>query len=87
MNDLLPLPYSRSALDWICSQVQATQEFLGRTILIENISSYLAMQGADMPEWEFIAALAARTGCGLLLDVNNIYVSAHNHGFDAQFKH
>jgi uncharacterized protein (UPF0276 family) len=59
------------------------QEALGRRLLVENVSSYLEFEGADMPEWTFLAELARRTGCGVLLDVNNIHVSACNHGFDA----
>ncbi len=60
------------------------QEFLGRAILVENVSSYVRFAGADMPEWTFIAEVARRSGCRLLLDVNNIHVSASNHGFDAR---
>jgi len=84
LNDLLPLPYTREALDTICERVSRTQDFLGRAIMIENVSSYLRFAGAEIPEWEFVAAVARRTGCGILLDVNNIYVSARNHGFDPQ---
>lgn len=84
LNDLLPLPYTREALDTVCGHVFQTQDFLGRAILVENVSSYLRFAGAQMPEWEFVAAVARRTGCGILLDVNNIYVSARNHGFDPQ---
>ncbi len=84
LNDLLPLPYTREALDTICEHVLRAQDFLGRPILVENISSYLRFAGAEIPEWEFVAAVAKRTGCGILLDVNNIYVSARNHGFDPQ---
>lgn len=83
-NDLLPLPYSREALSFVCSNVQQVQETLGRRILVENISSYLRFQPEEMPEWAFLSELAHRTGCGLLLDVNNIYVSGRNHGFDPQ---
>ena len=84
LNDLLPMPYSKAALDLICERVDEVQEFLGRRILIENVSSYLRWQNEELSEWDFVAALAKRTGCGLLLDVNNIYVSAINHGFDAR---
>jgi len=83
LNDLLPLPYTREALDRVCSNVDHIQEELGRTILVENVSSYLRFLPEDMPEWVFVAAVARRTGCGLLLDVNNIHVSACNHRFDA----
>ena len=81
-NDLLPLPYTREALDHVCARVSRVQDVLGRELLVENVSSYLAFADATMPEWEFVAALAHRTGCRLLLDVNNVYVNAVNHGFD-----
>jgi len=82
LNDLLPLPYTEEALAVVCRNVQQTQETLGRRILVENISSYLRFRHSTIPEAEFIAQVVARTGCGLLLDVNNVYVSAANHGFD-----
>lgn len=82
LHDLLPLPYTEEALQHVAARVQAVQERLGRTILVENVSSYLRYRHSTMPEWEFVAALAERSGCGILLDVNNIYVSARNHGFD-----
>ncbi len=84
LNDLLPLPYSREALDLVCARIHTVQEFLGRRILVENISSYLRWQHEDFTEWDFVAKLPERTGCGLLLDINNIYVSAMNHGYDAR---
>jgi uncharacterized protein (UPF0276 family) len=68
----------------VCRNVDRAQDILRRALVIENPSSYLAFTGAEMTEWEFIAALCQRTGCGLLLDVNNIHVSAVNHGFDAR---
>lgn len=80
-HDLLPLPYTQEALDVVCANVDRAQSVLGRSILIENPSSYIAFHG-DMTEWEFLAAVCQRTGCGLLLDINNIFVSASNHGFD-----
>lgn len=83
LNDLLPLPYTEGALAHVSERVTRTQEFLGRQLLIENISSYLRFAHSTIPEWEFVAALARNTGCGILLDVNNIYVNAANHGFDA----
>jgi uncharacterized protein (UPF0276 family) len=83
LNDLLPLPYTEEALAHVCARVAEVQDFLGRTILVENVSSYLAFADATIPEWEFVAALARRTGCKLLCDVNNIHVNAVNHGFDA----
>jgi len=82
-NDLLPLPYTEEALDLICDHIDQTQEFLGRRILVENVSSYLQYDHSTMAEPEFVAQVASRTGCGILLDVNNVYVSAVNHGFDA----
>lgn len=84
LNDLLPLPYTEEALNHVTERVLQTQEQLGRQILIENISSYLQLCESAIPEWEFLAALAECSGCGILLDINNIYVSAANHGFDAR---
>lgn len=83
-HDLLPLPYTEEALDVVCANVQQAQDALGRAMLIENPSSYLTFAHSTLCEWEFLDALCARTGCELLLDVNNIYVSASNHGFDPQ---
>jgi uncharacterized protein len=83
LNDLLPLPYTEEALAHVCDRVDAVQEALGRELLVENVSSYLAFAASTIPEWEFVAAVARRTGCRLLLDVNNIHVNAVNHGFDA----
>lgn len=80
-HDLLPLPYTLEALDVVCANVDRAQSSLRRTILVENPSSYIAFQG-DMTEWDFLAAVCQSTGCGLLLDINNIFVSASNHGFD-----
>ncbi|QJR16301.1 DUF692 domain-containing protein [Usitatibacter palustris] len=82
-NDLLPLPYTSEALEHVATRVQLVQERLGRRILVENVSSYLEFEASTIPEWEFIAEVARRTGCGILLDVNNIWVNAVNHGFDA----
>lgn len=83
-NDLLPLPFSAESLAHVVGRVQAVQERLGRSILIENVSSYLEFEDSSMPEWEFLAEVARRAGCGILLDVNNIWVNAANHGFDAR---
>lgn len=83
LNDLLPLPYTEEAFDHMVARVSRVQDELGRQILIENPSSYLQYVESAIPEWEFLVALADRAGCGVLLDVNNIYVSARNHGFDA----
>lgn len=82
-NDLLPLPFTEESLAVVCRNVEQTQEFLGRQILVENVSSYLTYRHSCIPEWEFIAEVSRRTGCGILLDVNNIYVNAVNHGIDA----
>ena len=82
LADLLPLPMTEEALAVVCQHVEQTQVYLQRQILIENPSSYLQYQHSSIPEWEFIAAVAARTGCGILCDVNNIYVSSCNHGWD-----
>jgi uncharacterized protein (UPF0276 family) len=82
MNDLLPLPYTAEALRHTAARVSAVQDVLGRQILIENVSSYLEFKGSEMAEWEFLAALAAESGCAILFDVNNLYVNAINHGFD-----
>jgi hypothetical protein len=82
-NDLLPLPYTNEALYHMIARVGEVQDYLGRQILIENVSSYLQFEGAEMTEWEFLNALAERSGCGVLLDVNNVYVGSRNHGFDA----
>ena len=83
LADLLPLPLTEEALGVVCRNIDAAQSALGRRILIENPSSYLRFRHSTIPEWEFLAAAAARTGCGVLCDVNNIYVSASNHGWDA----
>lgn len=82
--DLLPLPFTEEALAIVCRNVEVAQDYLGRRILVENASSCLRYRHSTMPEWEFIAAIAERTGCGLLCDVNNIFVSACNHGLDAR---
>ena len=81
-HDLLPLPYTEEALDLVCTNIDIAQDLLGRTLLIENPSSYLTFVQSALTEWEFLEAICARTGCDLLLDVNNVYVSATNHGFD-----
>jgi len=82
-NDLLPLPYTRAALDHLVAQVGRTQDALRRTILVENVSAYVAFAGDEYGELDFLAQLAWRSGCGVLLDVNNLHVNAANHGFDA----
>ena len=81
-HDLLPLPYTAEALAIVCANIDRAQDALGRTMLIENPSSYVTFASSEMTEWEFLRAVTERTGCHLLLDVNNIYVSAINHSFD-----
>ena len=83
-HDLLPLPYDAPALDCVVDNIGRVQDFLGRRILIENPSSYVTFRSSDRSEWDFLAEMAERADCLLLLDVNNIYVSARNHGFDPQ---
>ena len=83
-NDLFPLPCTDEAVAHVCSRVAEVQDILGRVIAVENVSSYVGFADSDIAEWEFVAAVVARTGCKLLLDVNNVYVNAVNHGFDAE---
>ena len=83
LNHLLPLPYTEEALDVLCAQVARAQERLGRPLLVENPSGYLRFRDSPIPEPEFLNALARRTGCGLLCDVNNVYVTCTNLGGDA----
>jgi uncharacterized protein len=82
VNDLLPLPYTEESLDLFCRRVEETQEALGRRLLIENPASYLRYCHSSIPEAEFLTEVVRRTGCGILCDVNNLYVSARNFGFD-----
>lgn len=82
LHDLLPFPYTREALDHVVARIAYVQEKLGRPLCLENVSSYVTFQESEMSEWEFIAEMARRTGCWLLFDVNNVFVSAYNHGFD-----
>jgi uncharacterized protein len=81
LNDLFPIPYTEEALSVVARNVAIAQEALGRPLMVENPSSYLRFVDSTMPECEFVAEIARRAGCGILLDVNNIHVSAHNHGF------
>jgi uncharacterized protein len=83
-NDLLPLPYTDEAVRLLAHQVGEAQDFLGRRLLIENVSAYVAFEHSHLHEWEFLAAVARESGCGLLLDLNNVYVTARNLGVDAQ---
>lgn len=82
-HDLLPLPLTEQSLAHVAGRVARVQDYLGRPLILENPSTYLEFSHSSMPEWAFLGELAMRTGCGLLLDVNNVYVSAFNHGFDA----
>lgn len=82
LHDLLPMPYTEASLRHLVGRIGQVQEFLGRRILLENVSSYVTYAADEMAEWEFVAELARRADCELLFDVNNVYVSARNHGFD-----
>ena len=83
LHDLLPLPYTDEAIRHVSGRVRRVQERLGRRIALENVSSYLSFETDSMSEWEFLLAVSEEADCGILLDINNVYVSAHNHGFDA----
>ncbi|MES1177712.1 MAG: DUF692 domain-containing protein [Myxococcales bacterium] len=83
-HDLLPVPYTEEALSHVVARIQRVQERLGRAILVENISAYVAFRESAIPEWQFLNELHERTGCGILLDVNNVYVTSKNLGFDAE---
>ncbi len=82
LHDLMPLPYTAEAVRHVADRVARVQDFLGRRILLENVSSYMTYASSEMDEWEFLAAIAKQSDCDILLDINNIYVSAFNHGFD-----
>ena len=82
VHDLWPLPYTEEALAHVVARVARVQDLLGRRIALENVSSYVAYRASTLTEWEFLGALAERADCGILLDVNNVHVSARNHGFD-----
>lgn len=82
LHDLLPIPYTKESLDHVASRVHLVQDYLGRALTLENVSTYVQFSNSEMTEWEFIAELSRRTGCWLLFDVNNVYVSAFNHGYD-----
>lgn len=83
LNDLLPLPYTEEAVKHVSQRIDEFQNYLGRQVIVENVSSYLEFTHSAMPEWEFVSAVSEKSGCGILLDINNIYVSARNHHFDA----
>jgi uncharacterized protein (UPF0276 family) len=82
LHDLLPIPYTNEALDHVVNRVHKVQEVLGRALTLENVSSYVEFAQSEMTEWEFLSELTRRTGCWLLFDVNNVFVSAFNHGYD-----
>ncbi len=82
LHDLLPLPFTEEAIRHVVSRIQQVQEFLGCRILLENVSTYVTYAHSTLPEWEFLATVAQRSGCGILLDINNVYVNAFNHQFD-----
>ncbi|MBT6275102.1 MAG: DUF692 domain-containing protein [Chromatiales bacterium] len=82
MHDLLPLPYTEEAMAHVVERIDRVQEVVGRPFIIENVSSYLTYSASALMEWEFLNEIAERADCGILLDVNNIYVSSFNHGFD-----
>lgn len=84
LNDLLPLPYTEESLEHVVNRVGELQDYLKRPVLVENVSSYLEFVDSTIPEWEFVREVASRSGCQILLDVNNIYVNAINHGFNAR---
>jgi hypothetical protein len=83
-HDLLPLPYTEEAVKHVVERVQRVQDFLGRQILLENVSSYLSYNTSEMQEWAFLSEISALADCRILLDINNIYVSSRNHGFSAE---
>ncbi len=84
MHDLLPLPYTEEAIKHLVDRIKQVQDFLGTQLLIENVSSYLTYSSSQMTEWDFVREIAQQADCLILLDINNIYVSSFNHGFDAQ---
>ncbi len=83
LNDLLPMPYTTKSLHYFADKIKQVQDFLGCQILLENPSSYLRFRESNIPEWEFFSALPSLSGCGLLFDVNNVFVSCFNHGYQA----
>src|SRR3546814_15139580 len=78
----MPLPHTVEAVRHVARRVRQVQDALGRQLLLENVSSYLRFDGDELSEWQFLAAIVAESGCGVLLDVNNVYVNSHNNGFD-----
>ena len=84
LHDLMPLPYTEAVIRHVVDRIKQVQDFLGRRILLENVSSYVTYRDSVMPEWEFYKEIVGRSDCLMLLDLNNIYVSAMNHGFSAE---
>ena len=84
MHDLLPLPYTVEAVNHVAERISRVQDFIGRRLTLENVSSYVSYDCSEMSEWEFLAEVTDRADCDILLDVNNVYVSAYNHEFDAR---
>ncbi|HYA35053.1 MAG TPA: DUF692 domain-containing protein [Candidatus Binataceae bacterium] len=84
LHDLLPLPYTEEVVRHVAERIRVVQDFLGRRIAIENVSSYMTFSDSQMTEWDFLSAVASEADCAILLDINNIFVSAFNHDFDAQ---
>ena len=84
LHDLLPIPYTQEALDHVVDRVSQVQDFLGRRLTLENVSTYVTFGQSEMSEWEFVTEVATRSDCWLLFDVNNVYVSSFNHGFAAR---
>jgi uncharacterized protein (UPF0276 family) len=82
LHDLLPLPYTEEAVVHLAARIRRAQDRLGRRIAVENVSSYVSFTASVLTEWEFLGAVAEEADCGILLDVNNVFVSAHNHGFE-----
>lgn len=82
LHDLLPLPYTQEAVSHVAARVREVQDSLQRQILLENVSSYVTFRDSTMTEWEFLAEISVQSDCRILLDINNVFVSAHNHGFD-----
>jgi len=82
LHDLLPLPFTKETFDHLVSRIHKVQDFLGRRILLENVSSYITFKHSEMTEWDFLSEISKSADCGILLDINNVYVNSVNHGFD-----
>ncbi len=82
VHDLLPLPFTKEVINHLVSRIQRVQDFLGRRILLENVSSYITFKHSEMTEWDFLSEVSTKADCGILLDVNNVYVNSVNHSFD-----